>query len=327
MNKFVNIIKFSMVSALTAGLTMGTVVESAEALSPGGGWKWGSVTNAGSDPDDLFTLEKISERRQKDEDNLGQNIGFDLLLGKERISSDNGSFVFKGAIENFFYQDTCDSDGGGISSCEPINNNFNAFKLSFGVGDLKTTLNDNNTATYEILSDEFLLESNNKNNIENPSDIINSQNNQPFVAASFTLDTSQSKNPNSFINDLDTIVGEFYNQFFIPKSGKDGNNPEDFEKVNGKNKINGNAPQIDIFPPNGLPIQFQEVDYTISSKLAPAGVDDIEGDDGTFVIKEIAAKNPVKTVPEPGNIFSLLALGSLGVGALHRRKIRINSNK
>ncbi len=320
MNKFVNIAKFSMLTAVTAGLTIGTVVESAEALSPGSGWTWGSVTNAGNDPDDINT-------NLNDDQNLGQNIGFDLLLGKERISSDDGSFIFKGAIENFFYTDLCQNELR--NPCNSIDDGidddkqFNEFKLGFDVGDLRATLNndkDKKKATYEILSNNFFLETNKGNtniNIGEPD---------PFVVASFEL---TANGDNSFVEDLDTIVGEFYNQFFILESGKDGNSPEDFVQENGKNKINNNdnAPKIQIFPPKGLPIQFQGVDYTINPQSAPTGEDGVEGDDGTFVIKEIAAKKPVKTVPEPGNIVSLLALGTLGAGALHRRKIRINSNK
>lgn len=309
MNKFVNIAKFSMVSALTAGLTIGTVVESAEALVRGGGWGIGTVTNGGDDPN-------IPEQ---------QNLGFGLLRGKNSSPISGNSRVFEGAIENFFYKDSCENactlDDNDDNNDD---NNLETFKLSFGVGDLKATLNNDNTAaTYEILSNELILEANN----EVDTTTIDNPNNQPFVAAEFTLDISPDDNPDSFVKDLDTIVGEFYNQFFMLKPGKNGDSPEDFDQINGINKLSGDRPEIKPFPPNGLTINFQGEKYTIESRTSAPNSNPLEGDIGTLVINEIPLKEPVKTTPEPGNIFSLLALGSLGVGALHRRKIRINSNK
>jgi hypothetical protein len=277
MNKFVNIVKFSMVSALTAGLTMGTVVESAEALVPSGGWSWSSVTNAGNDP------------TEPDE----QNIGFDLLRGKSPDPISDTSTLFEGAVENFFYKDLC----GNNINCNnlPGTNEEDNVELKFAEnasGNLRATLLPN-TAKYEILSNDLLLEVNgeDKTNILPPLP-------QPVVLASFELDTS-GKDENLFITSIDTILDEFDKKF-------------------SSNNVSGSS--VEILPDDN---PLREL---LGGSAAPS-VTGSEGNPGTFVISEIFAKEPVKTTPEPGNIVSLLALGTLGAGALHRRKIRINSNK
>ncbi|MBV6626571.1 MAG: PEP-CTERM sorting domain-containing protein [Rivularia sp. (in: Bacteria)] len=307
MNKFVNIVKLSMLTAVTAGLTIGTVVESAEALAPLSGWGMGTVSNAGNDPDEAKE----------------QNIGFELLTGKTRIS-DNGSFIFKGAIENFFYTDFCDN--GNFDTCNSANNNeqFNEFKVGFDVGDLRASLNDDKTvATYEILSNNFVLETDNEELGDNGNKSFSEP--EPLVFASFELRENVN---NSFIEDLDTIIQESFKQFFVIENDepKIAENPDPDENDDGKFRrvINQNPPKIFV---KDIPINFGNVQSLIGASGPVLSNGEFEGDKGTFVIKEFVATPPVKTTPEPGNIVSLLALGTLGAGVLNRRRVRINSNK
>jgi len=283
MNKFVNIVKFSMVSALTAGLTMGTVVESAEALVPSGGWSWFSVTNSENDPNPPTSENKEDQR----------NIGFDLLRGKETSPISDTSTLFEGAVENFFYKDLCKNN----INCDnlPGTNEEDNVELKFAEnasGNLRATLLPNK-AKYEILSNDLLLE---VNGIDKTQEIDIFPLPQPVVLASFELDTS-GKDENLFITSIDTILDEFDKQF-----------------------SSNSTPSVQILPDDN---PLKEL---LWGSAAPS-VTGTEGNPGTFVISEIFAKEPVKTTPEPGNIVSFLALGTLGAGALHRRKVRINSTK
>lgn len=271
------------VTAFATGVALGAFVDSADAfLPPGSGWQWGSVTNAGNSPnpgDDQ------------------QNIGFDLLLEKNNqvinSTQQGNQFIFKNAIENFFYKSECGNNPEKVEECDPFDSApVNSFNISFDVGDLIASANGNNIIEYTIAS----------SNIQR---IINGEL-RPTVNQDIATFKLTIPDDGLSLRDIQDTVEQFYDEQLTTQNGNLVTSGNINVEITEAFKLDGGT----------APARGAGENLTLLNNKGELNGDGKEG--GTFSFRVL---NP-KTTPESSTTISILALGLVGTGILVRRKVR-----